>query len=108
MKEITNRQHRKRARAMGCEVELFSVPELIEHWITRGICPGRCVHCGDPRNLTMEHWVPLSRGGPHSKDNLYPMCLSCNAAKGDAAPENWILRLSIAEDWRNDPGRWDP
>lgn len=31
--------------------------------------------------LTMDHVVPLSRGGKHSIDNIQPLCGSCNSAK---------------------------
>lgn len=29
----------------------------------------------------LDHVIPLSRGGPHTADNLVPSCISCNRAK---------------------------
>lgn len=43
-----------------------------------------CAYCGtSDRKLTMDHVVPLSRGGLHSIENLLPACLSCNVSKGN-------------------------
>jgi len=33
--------------------------------------------------LTIDHIIPLSRGGKHIKDNIQPLCLSCNGKKKD-------------------------
>lgn len=49
-----------------------------------------CDHCGvrmtqdypvTPSNKTIDHDVPLSRGGKHILSNITIMCLSCNSAK---------------------------
>jgi 5-methylcytosine-specific restriction endonuclease McrA len=41
-----------------------------------------CIFCGATDNITVEHLIPLSRGGRHSIGNLAPSCKSCNSAKG--------------------------
>lgn len=41
-----------------------------------------CVSCGKPAD-TIDHIVPLSKGGGNEDDNLQPMCWDCNRAKGD-------------------------
>lgn len=33
--------------------------------------------------LTMDHVVPISKGGPHTRDNIVPACRSCNSRKKD-------------------------
>ncbi len=40
-------------------------------------------------NRTVDHVVPLSKGGEHSKDNLVPCCRSCNSRKNAKTPEEW-------------------
>ena len=44
---------------------------------------GRCVYCGargEP--LTIDHVIPLSRGGPKTIDNCVAACVRCNGRKG--------------------------
>jgi hypothetical protein len=40
-----------------------------------------CANCGKPAN-TIDHIIPLSRGGTNDLENLQPMCWKCNKAKG--------------------------
>ena len=43
----------------------------------------RCAYCkGKPRRLTVDHVVPLARGGRNDKLNVVPACASCNRRKG--------------------------
>jgi 5-methylcytosine-specific restriction endonuclease McrA len=42
-----------------------------------------CQYCGRQcHDLTIDHVVPRSRGGPHSWDNLVSACKPCNHRKG--------------------------
>jgi 5-methylcytosine-specific restriction endonuclease McrA len=43
----------------------------------------RCAYCGSGEELTIDHRVPLSRGGGDSIENLIPACGSCNSSKHD-------------------------
>jgi hypothetical protein len=54
----------------------------------------KCAYCGIKcKKLTMDHVVPLSRGGFHRKDNIVPACIDCNLSKhaGPAPPHQRIL-----------------
>lgn len=46
-----------------------------------------CVYCGfkftSSNRATMDHVVPLSRGGQHVEGNVVPACRSCNSRKSD-------------------------
>jgi 5-methylcytosine-specific restriction endonuclease McrA len=47
----------------------------------------KCVYCGrSDVKLTMDHVIPISKGGPHTKDNIVPACRSCNSKKGAKDP----------------------
>ncbi len=50
---------------------------------------GNCIHCGATENTTMDHLIPVSRGGGHSIGNLVPMCKSCNSSKGKRLYAEW-------------------
>lgn len=44
----------------------------------------KCVYCKRRmERLTMDHMVPLSRGGHHTAENVIPACRSCNSRRGN-------------------------
>jgi 5-methylcytosine-specific restriction endonuclease McrA len=48
-----------------------------------------CAYCYKPfsvEELTIDHMIPLSRGGTNTIDNLVPACISCNSRKGTKTP----------------------
>jgi len=49
-----------------------------------------CFYCGSKAN-TVDHVVPLSRGGQHAEGNLVPACRSCNSSKADKLLIEWRL-----------------
>ncbi len=69
-------------------------------WWKRKCAEGICYFCGRkffPRELTMEHVVPLIRGGKSSKGNVVPACKDCNNRKKYLLPVEWedyLKRLS--------------
>ena len=42
----------------------------------------KCVFCGSTEDLTLEHLIPVSKGGTNWPANLAPACYSCNSRKG--------------------------
>ena len=53
-------------------------------WWQRKVSKGICYYCGgrfSPSELTMDHVVPIIRGGRSEKNNLVPACRECNAKK---------------------------
>jgi 5-methylcytosine-specific restriction endonuclease McrA len=58
-------------------------------WWQQKIASGICYFCGEkfpPKELTMDHLVPLSRGGTSRKSNLVPACKECNTRKKISLP----------------------
>lgn len=41
-----------------------------------------CINCGATKNLSVDHIVPISKGGSDDLDNLQMLCRSCNSSKG--------------------------
>jgi 5-methylcytosine-specific restriction endonuclease McrA len=59
----------------------------------------QCPYCGrdmNPRQKTLDHIVPRSRGGMHSLSNAVVCCLSCNSTKHDRLPHEWQTPVSLA------------
>lgn len=85
--------HRRRAwklAAGGAGVSL---------WEWRGIlnrARGMCAYCGQAGALTMEHVIPLSRGGTHSPGNVVAACSPCNYSKSGRLLVEWRLRQARA------------
>lgn len=48
-----------------------------------------CIYCGAKTNLTLDHILPRSRGGPDAADNAVMVCKTCNSSKGDKRFYEW-------------------
>jgi 5-methylcytosine-specific restriction endonuclease McrA len=61
-------------------------------WWQNRLAQGRCHWCGGsfpPAELTMDHIVPLVRGGSSSRGNVVPACKECNSRKKYLLPLEW-------------------
>lgn len=58
-------------------------------------CSQRCVYCAtrlDQRTATLDHVVPLARGGANDPGNLVVACAPCNRLKSDLVPFEFFAR----------------
>lgn len=63
-------------------------------WWKNEIAKGVCHYCGknfSPDELTMDHIVPISRGGKSTKRNVVACCKGCNNKKKYMTPADIIL-----------------
>ena len=61
-------------------------------WWKRRRSAGKCHYCGNkvsPRELTMDHIVPIVRGGKSTKGNVVPACKTCNNKKKHSLLMDW-------------------
>lgn len=61
-------------------------------WWKKKVTTGLCYYCGKkfkPSELTMDHLIPLSRGGYSEKINIVPCCKECNTKKNSLLPVEW-------------------
>lgn len=49
----------------------------------------RCAYCRKEGKLEMDHVIPISKGGPTTKENIVPACRSCNSKKGNRIGIIW-------------------
>lgn len=62
----------------------------------------RCVACGLPRPLVIDHVYPLKLGGSNSIENIQPLCQFCNGNKGatyvDYRDAPFLVKPTLTED----------
>jgi 5-methylcytosine-specific restriction endonuclease McrA len=83
--EAELKRERERARALRQS-----------QWWKRRLSPGRCHYCRrqvGARRLTMDHVVPLIRGGRSTRGNVVPACKECNSRKQLLLPVEWEEHL---------------
>ena len=63
----------------------------------RLVAERNCAYCGDsfdpysvPKRKTVDHVVPLCRGGTNADDNLLACCHRCNSQKGSLLLSEWV------------------
>lgn len=84
-KSIKRRQHKLGVSIKGSHTS--------DEWLKKvSQYEAKCHACGilctldrvvTKTTLTKDHIIPISKGGSDSIENIVPMCLSCNAAKGN-------------------------
>ena len=70
-------------------------------WWKRRIAEGVCYYCRrvvGHRALTMDHIVPLGRGGRSRRGNVVPACKDCNTRKKALVPVEWQAYLDRLRD----------
>lgn len=71
-------EHQKREKAKARELRASA-------WWKGQLGRGVCYHCEQkfkPSELTMDHLIPIVRGGKSDKKNCVPSCKDCNTKKG--------------------------
>lgn len=90
----TAAKHRRRTRMKGriCTLtgeEWRQILEAYDH---------SCAYCRKPfgpdRKATQDHFLPVSKGGHHTKDNIVPACGKCNSSKHNSILGEKPLPLS--------------
>ncbi len=86
-------EHRKRERAKAREIRR-------SQWWKNLRGRGQCYYCKErvpPKQLTMDHIVPIVRGGQSTRSNLVACCQECNSKKKYMLPLEWQEYLDSME-----------
>ncbi|MBT3287205.1 MAG: HNH endonuclease [Victivallales bacterium] len=74
-------------------------------WWKNQLGRGQCQYCRErvpPKELTMDHIVPIVRGGRTTRSNVVPCCKDCNNQKKYMLPIEWQEHLQrLADQSRN-------
>ncbi len=63
-------------------------------WWGQMLAKGECSYCGEmfsKEDLTMDHKIPVSRGGRSTKGNIVVSCKECNTKKKHLTPAEIAL-----------------
>jgi 5-methylcytosine-specific restriction endonuclease McrA len=77
---------RRRWRLKGKNCTSVTRPQWRAICEAHGYC---CAYCGAEDKLTLDHVVPLARGGLDEPSNVVPACGPCNASKGAKLLNEW-------------------
>lgn len=77
-KGITRRQWQKRR---SLEKEIAATLTVSQWENIKSDFNNRCAYCGKESPLEQEHFIPLTKGGEYTINNIIPACKSCNSGK---------------------------
>ena len=64
---------------------MFTRKTIIEVALQTG---GVCFYCGNPA-YSIDHFIPTSKGGENTKNNMVPCCKKCNKVKNSRTLEHF-------------------
>jgi 5-methylcytosine-specific restriction endonuclease McrA len=83
---------------------VYAKGDQINHLLLFELHNWKCYVCREPINrrlrmpnyfaATVEHIVPLCKGGTHTWDNVVPAHAKCNFDKGDSLPDEFSAMIS--------------
>lgn len=90
--EKRNYKHRRRCRIR--EQEAKATPSQIRE--LKKSAKGRCFYCrAKVKMLTLDHIVPIAKGGGHTLDNIVFACHACNSEKRDLHPNEYAHKHGL-------------
>ena len=80
---IYSRAYRSRAKKLDSTLTL-------EQWgVIKSYFDGKCAYCGKELPLAQEHFIPISKGGEYTHNNIVCACKSCNSSKNNKDFFEW-------------------
>ena len=86
--------YRRRCERMGINpvIERFNLPDVVERY------GDSCFYCETGEFEHLDHAIPVSKGGPHTLDNVRPSCAGCNLTKSDKTETEWLAEQAELDD----------
>lgn len=98
--EAASAEHQKREKIKARELREGS-------WWRQQLGKGICYHCEGkflPAELTMDHLIPIARGGKSDKKNCVPSCKECNTKKGHKTRAEMAMEELEKRSSKDEPG----
>lgn len=105
LRAIHDREKRRRYKAKLKKVLIVQVSrkQIRDQFALFNNCCAYCNKSESEEMLHVDHFIALSKGGPHILENLLPACKTCNLSKSNHHPEEWYRRQEFFSEkrWRN-------
>jgi 5-methylcytosine-specific restriction protein A len=91
--QAASAEHQKKEKAKARELRQ-------SQWWRQQLGQCICYHCKErfkPEELTMDHLIPIARGGKSNKKNCVPSCKDCNSKKGHKTTAELTLEKMASE-----------
>jgi 5-methylcytosine-specific restriction endonuclease McrA len=89
LEKFAEKQHIRRAKMRLNGVYQVNEKELIK------LYSSPCIACGTTERVTIDHIIPIARGGTHSIGNLQSLCLKCNSSKNHRTMSEWKFQVLL-------------
>ena len=102
---IQNQNRRARIKELEATFTEYDWELVLNHF------KKSCAYCGvkqethikhKNQRLHQDHFIPLSKGGTYTVDNIVPACASCNSSKRDNDFNEWYTRQDFYNKDRED------
>lgn len=94
---ISGKKRRKKLRQKLCRKS--SRKGVKRGWVRYHIKrqKGACYWCGIIvwEKMTLDHYVPISKGGPDEFSNTVGACSKCNSEKSSMMPDEWEIIIKV-------------
>jgi len=87
--KVRERDRRRRARKYNAVQNAIITVTHEDIELLKQAFSQSCVYCGSKEKLTIDHVIPLAKGGTHELKNLLPCCRSCNSSKNCSPVQSW-------------------
>jgi 5-methylcytosine-specific restriction endonuclease McrA len=82
----SNSSRRRRSKKSKNHIAFYSQSDILE--VKKNFC-NKCAYCESQIKLTIDHFIPVSVGGPDCISNFVLSCFKCNRNKSDKDPMTW-------------------
>lgn len=87
--KVSFKQQLRRTKSRGLKSDLT----IIQWELIKEIFDHKCAYCGNSvKKLEKDHFVPLSKEGEFTMNNIVPACRRCNASKGNSNFYEWYSK----------------
>lgn len=87
---------RSKAHGFTVAIEDFTKADVIKRY------GDGCFYCETGAFEHLDHAIPVSKGGPHTLDNVRPSCAGCNHVKSDKTEAEWLAEQAALDDLTED------